>query len=398
VARALLHDRSMTAHDRLRIAFVADTLYSQTGGGVASGGFVVERLRKDHDVVAVATDGDDVLPGFQLPFRAMKESHFVMARPDHEVLAHAFSHVDVVHLQLPFWLSFAALDQAKRLGLPVVAGFHVQPENALFNVGIHSDWLNGALYKTLVNQLYSKVDAVICPTPFAEQKLLSYGLKTATYVVSNGVPPDVAAHMDKVLGLSSRPPKSAQDPFFILAVGRLAAEKRQDVLIEAVRRSRHAEQIRLVLSGGGPREAELKEMAATLPNGAEIGFLPRETLLEHFTSADLFVHAGEVELEGMSVLEAMSAGLPAVIADAKESAASAFALNDDFRFPAGDVDALTARIDALIENPDKLAAARAPYRARAREFDFHASVGKMVDIYRSVIEDARAAKVVRRAA
>ena len=26
--------------------------------------------------------------------------------------------------------------------MPVVAGFHVQPENALFNVGIHSEWLN----------------------------------------------------------------------------------------------------------------------------------------------------------------------------------------------------------------------------------------------------------------
>ena len=75
-------------------------------------------------------------------------------------------------------------------------------------------------------------------------------------------------------------------------MGRLAAEKRQDVIIEAVRRSRHANQIRLVLSGGGPREAELKEMARALPNGAEIGFLPRETLLQHFANADL-VHPRE---------------------------------------------------------------------------------------------------------
>jgi 1,2-diacylglycerol 3-alpha-glucosyltransferase len=386
----------MSTSERLRIAFVADTLHSQAGGGIASGEYVVERLRRNHDVVAVATDGDDVLPGFQLPLRAMKEAHFVMARPDRAVLAHAFANVDVVHLQLPFWLSFAALDEARRLGLPVVAGFHVQPENALFNVGIHSDWLNKTIYRALVKHFYNKVDAVICPTPFAEQKLLSYGLKASTYVVSNGVPPDVAEAM------STRPTEPRQrregDKFFILAVGRLAAEKRQDVIIEAIRRSRHRDKIRLVLSGAGPREAELRELAATLPNGAEIGFLPRETLLEHFSNADLFIHAGEVELEGMSVLESMSAGLPALIADAPESAASAFALNDDFRFPAGDVDALRAKIDALIENPRKLESARLPYRERAQKFDFTASVGKMVDIYRSVIDAAHATPSVRRSA
>jgi glycosyltransferase involved in cell wall biosynthesis len=93
----------------------------------------------------------------------------------------------------------------------------------------------------------------------------------------------------------------------------------------------------------------------------------------------------------MSVLESMSAGLPALISDAPESAASAFALNDDFRFRAGDAAALSAKIDALIEDPAKLAAARAPYRARARQFDFDASVGKMVDVYRNVIEAHRAA-------
>jgi 1,2-diacylglycerol 3-alpha-glucosyltransferase len=398
LACGLRRESLMSSTERLRIAFVADTIHSHTGGGIASGEYVVEQLRKEHDVVAIATDGDDVLPGFQLPIRAMREAHFVMARPDRAILAHAFANVDVVHLQLPFWLSFAALDEARRLGLPVVAGFHVQPENALFNVGIHSSWLNKTIYRALVKHFYDKVDAVICPTPFAEEKLLSYGLKTSTYVVSNGVPPDVAKAMEGRPLRSTRTARKAGDKFFILAVGRLAAEKRQDVIIEAIRRSKHADQIRLVLSGGGPKEAELRQLASALPNGAEIGFLPRETLLEHFSNADLFIHAGEVELEGMSVLESMSAGLPAIIADAPESAASAFALNDDFRFPAGDAAALAARIDALIEDPAKLDAAREPYRARAHQFDFNASVGKMVEIYRSVVDASRAAPSVRPAA
>jgi glycosyltransferase involved in cell wall biosynthesis len=207
-------------------------------------------------------------------------------------------------------------------------------------------------------------------------------------IVSNGVPPDVeeatASMASRELGAASAD-AAADRPFFILSIGRLAAEKRQDVIIEAVRRSRYRDRIRLVLTGAGPREAELRELARDLPRGAEIGFASRPELLHRLTTADLFIHASEVELEGMAVLEAMSAGLPVLIAQAPESAASRFALDENFKFPAGDAAALAQKIDALIEAPQKLEAAREAYRTRARQFDFGASVGKLVDVYRDVI-------------
>jgi glycosyltransferase involved in cell wall biosynthesis len=385
---------AMSSLSRLRIAFVVDTLHSAAGGGILSAEYVVRRLRRDHDVVSIGADGDDILPSFQLPLRAMRESSFVMARPDRGVLSKTFAGVDLVHLQFPFWLSFAALDEARKLGLPVVAGFHVQPENALYSVGIHSTWLNNGIYRTLVKHFYNKVDAVICPTLFAQEKLTSHGLRTPAFVISNGVPPDVAQ-----MAKREEPSQRRSDgKFLVLAVGRLAAEKRQDVIIEAVRRSAHRDQIRLILSGSGPREGELKRLATGLPNGAEIGFLPREVLLQRFAEANLFVHASEVELEGMAVLEAMSARLPALIADAPESAASRFALNDDFRFPAGDPAALSAKIDALIENPAKLEGAREAYHERAEAFDFEASVEKMASVYRSVIAGHTADATLSRSA
>ena len=54
-----------------------------------------------------------------------------------------------------------------------MAGFHVQPENALFNVGVHSQWLNDRVYHALVNRFYNKVDGVICPTPPGSSALLA---------------------------------------------------------------------------------------------------------------------------------------------------------------------------------------------------------------------------------
>jgi glycosyltransferase involved in cell wall biosynthesis len=382
----------MANRSRLRIAFVADSLHT-VSGGVQSGRYVVERLRRDHDVVTVAADGDEALPSFTLPLRAMREMKFVWARPDRSVLARVFGNVDVVHLQLPFWLSFTALEEARRAGLPVAAGFHVQPENAFYNVGIHSAWLNDATYKFLIRRFYDKVDAVICPTAFAEERLRAHGFRARAVVVSNGVPPDVA---EATAIEVPRPAVSEDRPFFILTIGRLAAEKRQEVIIEAVRRSRHRDRIRLVVMGAGPREAELRDLARELPH-AEVGFAPRAELLHSLATADLFVHASEVELEGMAVLEAMSAGLPSIVAQAPESAASRFALNDDFKFPAGDAGALAEKIDALIEAPHKLEAARPAYRERARQFDFGASVDKLVDVYRDLVDAKRNAEARRTA-
>jgi glycosyltransferase involved in cell wall biosynthesis len=365
----------------LRIAFVADTLYAASGGGILSGQYMVERLRRDHDVITIGNDGEVRVPTLNLPIRAMRDMQFVMAKPERNLLRQALQLSDVVHLQFPFYLSLGALAVARDLGLPVVAAFHVQPENALLNVGIHAQWVSDAAYRWMIKALYDKVDMVVCPTPFAEQKLRAHGLRTPTVVISNGVPPDAAAASNLRVGHGDD-----ASPFFILAVGRLAKEKRQDLIIEAVKRSRYRDRIRLVLAGGGPLEPDLRRAAEGLPHGAEIGFLPRETLLRYFAEADLFVHASEVELEGMAVLEAMSAGLPALVAQAPESAASAFALNEHFAFPTGDAAALSARIDALIEDRSTLQAAREPYRQRARAFDFEASVGKLVRVYEALVE------------
>jgi len=72
-------------------------------------------------------------------------------------------------------------------------------------------------------------------------------------------------------------------------------------------------------------------------------------------------------------------------------------LNDDFSFPAGDAATLSKKIDALIDDRSKLEAAREPYRQRAHQFDFSASVDKMVNVYRTVIAKHREARGTRAA-
>jgi 1,2-diacylglycerol 3-alpha-glucosyltransferase len=365
----------------VNIAFVCDTIQAELGGGVTAARHFVDRLRRDHRVTVIGADayGDPhlTLCGFQLPFRAMREMQFVMARPDRKALADALAEVDVVHLQLPFWLSFAALSEAERAARPVVAAFHVQPENAFMNIGVRSALLYRLSYRFSIDRFYNRADAVVCPSRFAEKKLRDNGLSAPSFVISNGVPGDVGGSP-----LVREP--ALRDKFVVLTVGRLAAEKRQDLVIRAVASSRFRDRIHLVVAGGGPREAALRQLMRKSGVTGELGFLPRERLLNLLGTADLMVHASEVELEGIAVLEAMQVGLPVLVAEGPETAAAELALDESFRFAGNDAAALAHKLDALLASPERRALAGARYREAAERLTLDASVSSLVELYRRV--------------
>jgi glycosyltransferase involved in cell wall biosynthesis len=152
-----------------------------------------------------------------------------------------------------------------------------------------------------------------------------------------------------------------------------------------VTRSRHRDRIRLVLAGPGTLDRKLQKRVDRLPHRAQIGFVDRPRLQELYESASIFVHASDIELEGMAVVEAMSTGLPVLVSDSAESAAGDFAMDDRFRFRSGDPQALADRLDALLDDPDLLSLAGDHYADFAQTLDFGHSVDRLVDIYRSLV-------------
>ncbi len=370
----------MDAGRRLRIAFVADTVEASVAGGVRSARRFVDGLRARHDVTVVAagaTGPDDLrLPAFVPPFagRLMRGNGFTFAVPRSRALAALFRRVDVVHVQFPFWLGLRAAAVANEVGTPLVSAFHVQPENLLRNVGVHAPRLAAWLNDQLVRRLYDRSAAVVCPSAFALDQLRAHGLRAHAEVISNGAPPEFgpstlerpARHRGKVL---------------VLAVGRLAPEKRLDVTIEGIRRSRNAGRIQPVVTGRGPEESAIRRLAAALPIPAEIGYVTDGELRRLLATADLLVHASEYELEGMAVLEALACGTPALVARAPGSAAQQFALSPDFLFEAGDPRDLARRLDRLVETPSALHDARALARALAERHPLADSVRRLEQLY-----------------
>jgi glycosyltransferase involved in cell wall biosynthesis len=369
---------------RLHIAFVSDTVDSPAAGGVRVARRFVEALRARHDVTVVtagaSAPGTLGLPAFDLPLvgSVMRENGFTFAVPRARSLAELFRRVDVVHVQFPFWLGLRAASLANRVGTPLVSAFHVQPENLWRNAfGVDAPRLTAWTYRLFVRRLFDRSAVVVCPSPFALEQLRAHGLAAPAEVISNGAPPEFGA---------ARPERAPRHlgRILVLAVGRLAPEKRLDVTIEGVRRSRHAHRIQLVVTGRGPEEAAVRRLAAGLPVPAEIGYVSDAELRGLLATADVLVHSSEYELEGMAVLEALASGTPALVASAPGSAARQFALSDGYLFAPGDPDDLARRLDALLDAPERLAAARAEALARAAQHRLADSVDRLEALYLKV--------------
>ncbi len=376
----------MPAQRRLHIAYVTDMFDGVKTGGVISARRFVAALRERHEVTVIAggPSGEGLvgLPRFTIPpfGRVMREMGFIFAWPSRAKLEPILRRVDVVHVQFPFWLGIRATALARELETPVVAASHVLPENIFHNVGVRSERVMDWTWRFFISKLYGRANHVVVPTSFGLSELRRHGLTVPADVISNGIPPQFRPGPDE---------REAHLRFLVLAVSRLATEKRLDTIIEAVRLSRNASRIQLLLCGQGPEEERLRRLAATLPVPAEFRVIPEDQMPGLMRSADLLVHAAEVELEGMALLEALGTGLPTLVAEAPRSAASTLAISDEFRFPSGDAAQLARKIDQLVEHPEQLVRARQASLAASQGLRLEASVAKLEAIYQHIARPAR---------
>lgn len=108
-------------------------------------------------------------------------------------------------------------------------------------------------------------------------------------------------------------------PGLILYAGQLVARKRVDVLVRAVALLPPdlRQRVTLEIAGEGPERRGLQALAAQ--TRAPVRFVPRmphDDLLARMADCAIYVQASELEGHPKTVLEAMAAGCPVVVADA----------------------------------------------------------------------------------
>lgn len=100
----------------------------------------------------------------------------------------------------------------------------------------------------------------------------------------------------------------------LLAVGRLARVKRYDRAIDALRILRRQDPSYLLLiAGKGPDENALRELAAPLGDAVRfVGFVDGQELADLYRAADAVLCTSEFENWSVSILEALSSGVPVI--------------------------------------------------------------------------------------
>ena len=168
--------------------------------------------------------------------------------------------------------------------------------------------------------------------------------------------------------------------------GRYSHEKRQDLIIEAVKKSKYEKDIQIFLAGQGPVEEEYRKLAKGLTNPIIMQFLTKDKLKDLFSQTDLYIHASDAEIEAMSCMEAFASGLVPVIANSERSATPQFALDERSLFKAGSSDDLVKKIDYWIEHPEEKKEMEYKYAESAKKYALEECVNKMERMFTDAIE------------
>ena len=164
----------------------------------------------------------------------------------------------------------------------------------------------------------------------------------------------------------------------VLSVGRFAPEKNQATLLEAIAQAKHGGQMRVTLAGKGPIEAELRKKAADLGLNVDFGFFEQDKLRDLMCANDVYVHCADVEVEGMSCMEAFACGCVPVISDASLSSTKAYALTEHNIFSHTNAVDLAVKLDWLYENRSDLAALSRQYIEYAQGLGVHGCAEKVL--------------------
>ncbi len=230
--------------------------------------------------------------------------------------------LDVIHSHTEFGVGTFARLIAKEFHIPLVHTYHTMYEDYIETITHGYFDKSSKRIVEYITKFYCDrtCNELIVPTKktydlFKEK----YKYDREVYIIPTGIETERfykekfkkedLNHLKMKLGFS-------EDDFVMLYIGRIGKEKNIECIIEITKGLvKKNKKVKLLLVGDGPDMEDLKKLVnkyKLTDNTVFAGKVPYEETPKYYNIASIFITASHFETQGLTVIEAMSASLPAI--------------------------------------------------------------------------------------
>ena len=287
---------------------------------------------------------------------------------------------DVIHFHHIFGAGVEAVFESRLLKKPLVETNHTPILEFASYSPVQTTWLKRFLphYDAW---FYNRSNFVSSPTRLIFENMRYTNPNIPHCVVSNPIDTEVFRPAEH--------PPGKDHPFTVLYAGRLAEEKKIDIVIRAAAQARTMiPNIRVIIVGRGAYEAQLRSLVQELGMEHAVtfaGFVPSEHLASYYAKSDVFAIMSTAETQSIVAMQALACAIPVIAADAwgfKEYITPEVG----FLIKPGDTDGVAEKIIYLYKHLGIRAAIGEKGRAQVEHYSIANIATTWEDIYRNVIK------------
>ena len=233
--------------------------------------------------------------------------------------------LEVIHSQTEFAIGTFARLFAKQYNIPIVHTYHTMYEDYVHYITKgHFDKSSKKLVEYLTKFYCDKtINELIVPTKKAYDLFKEkYNVKRNIHIVPTGIEVErfykEKIDIKKIRELKKKYNFSKRD-FIAIFVGRIAEEKNVPFLIDVTENIiKENQNFKLLIIGDGPDKENYENMVKERNLEKNIIFTGKvawEEIPIYYQLGDIFISASQSETQGLTIIEAMAASLPALCID-----------------------------------------------------------------------------------
>lgn len=295
---------------------------------------------------------------------------------------------DIIHTHMPFTLGWEAIILARLLKIPVIGTHHTFYDHYLKHVKIDYNWGRKFSWKYTIG-FYNFCDLVLSPSESLAKVMTDQKLKKPIMVLENFIDTQTFSPIENKEQQKILKKKFGLQGESLVYMGRLSYEKSVDQIIKAFALVlKNSPLAQLLIVGDGPEKENLVRLSHQLGLSKNIiftGFLRGEKLVEALQANDIFVTASLSESFSLTIVEAMSCGLPIVAVREKGPAEIVKNNTNGFFAQPNNPQELAEKITELLNSPEKLESFGLASRKLAMNYSKKSIIAKLEALYKDII-------------